>query len=123
MDNRRQNKIGSLMKEVITEILMREGKGIYGSALVSVTNVKVTTDLSLARFYFSIYNTAQKEAVLGMLNEAKPSLKRAIVAKIKDLRKMPEFEFYLDETLDELFKIEELFKKIHEEDEKIAKNS
>jgi ribosome-binding factor A len=36
---------------------------------------------------------------------------------------MPEFEFYLDETLDELFKIEELFKKIHEEDEKIAKNS
>ncbi|HEY0262508.1 MAG TPA: 30S ribosome-binding factor RbfA [Chitinophagales bacterium] len=121
MDSRRQSKIGSLMKETMTEILFREGRNIYGTAMVSVTNAWVSSDLSLARFYFSIYNTENNNIVLAQLNEAKPVLKRALVAKTRDLRKMPEFEFYLDDTLEQAAHIEKLFKKIHEEDEKIKK--
>ncbi len=109
------------MKETMTEILFREGRNIYGTAMVSVTNAWVSSDLSLARFYFSIYNTENNNIVLAQLNEAKPVLKRALVAKTRDLRKMPEFEFYLDDTLEQAAHIEKLFKKIHEEDEKIKK--
>lgn len=119
MDSRRQSKIGSLMKETLTEILYREGRNIYGSAMVSVTNAWVSSDLSLGRFYFSIYNAENSDIVLKQLNEAKPQLKRALVAKMRDLRKMPEFEFFLDDTIEQAEKIQDLFKKIHEEDAKI----
>jgi ribosome-binding factor A len=119
MDNRRQNKIGSLMNEAMTEILSREGRNIYGSALVSITNVWVSSDLSISRFYFSIYNADSKEAVMLAMEDSKANLKRAMVPKIRNLRKMPEFEFFLDETLDQAAKIDALFKKIHEEDDKI----
>lgn len=119
MDNRRQNKIGSLMNEALTEILSREGRNIYGVALVSITNVWVSSDLSIARFYFSVYNAENKKVVMQSLEESKANLKRAMVPKIRNLRKMPEIEFFLDETLDQAAKIEELFKKIHEEDDKI----
>ena len=119
MDSRRQSKIGSLMKETLTEILYREGRGIYGTALVSITNAWVSSDLSLARFYFSVYNTENNDIVMAQLDEAKPQLKRALVAKMRDLRKMPEFEFYLDDTLEQAEHIEDLFKKIHEEDNRI----
>jgi len=119
MDNRRQNKIGSLMNEAMTEILSREGRNIYGAALVSITNVWVSSDLSIARFYFSIYNTDSKETVMLAMDDSKANLKRAMVPKIRNLRKMPEFEFFLDETLDQAAKIDALFKKIHEDDDKI----
>jgi ribosome-binding factor A len=119
MDNRRQNKIGSLMNEAMTEILSREGRNIYGSTLVSITSVWVSSDLSIARFYFSIYNADSKEAVMLAMEDSKANLKRAMVPKIRNLRKMPEFEFFLDETLDQAAKIDALFKKIHEEDDKI----
>ncbi len=107
------------MNEALTEILSREGRNIYGVALVSITNVWVSSDLSIARFYFSVYNAENKKVVMQSLEESKANLKRAMVPKIRNLRKMPEIEFFLDETLDQAAKIEELFKKIHEEDDKI----
>lgn len=107
------------MKETLTEILYREGREIYGTAMVSVTNAWVSSDLSLARFYFSIYNTENSDIVMAQLKEAMPQLKRSLVSRMRDLRKMPEFEFYLDDTIEQAEHIEKLFKKIHEEDEKI----
>jgi ribosome-binding factor A len=53
------------------------------------------------------------------MDDSKANLKRAMVPKIRNLRKMPEFEFFLDETLDQAAKIDALFKKIHEDDDKI----
>jgi ribosome-binding factor A len=51
MDSRRQQKaVASLIKEEFTDILLREGRGIYGKAFVTVTGVKVTPDLAIARF-------------------------------------------------------------------------
>ena len=107
------------MKETLTEILYREGREIYGTAMVSVTNAWVSSDLSLARFYFSIYNTENSDIVMAQLNEAMPQLKRSLVSRMRDLRKMPEFEFYLDDTIEQAEHIEKLFKKIHEEDSRI----
>jgi ribosome-binding factor A len=123
MDNRRQNKIGSLMQEVLTEILYKQGKNIYGNAMVSVTGVKVTSDLSLARFYFSIYNTDMPTMVMEKLEEMKSSLKKEVSAKMRNLRKIPEFEFYKDDTLEYTEKINQLFEKIKADDQKIKNQS
>ena len=50
-------KISSLIKEAFTEVLNRTGKGIYGKAFVTVTNTTVNSDLTLVRFYLSVFNT------------------------------------------------------------------
>lgn len=123
MDSRRQLKIGSLIKEVFSQVLLREGKNLYGKALVTVTNVKVTSDLTLARFYLSIYNTDTPDSVIDIFNEKKFEVKRMLAEKLRhDLRRIPEIEFFRDDTLDYVYHMEDVFKKIKEEDERIAKD-
>ncbi|MCS6933937.1 MAG: 30S ribosome-binding factor RbfA [Chitinophagales bacterium] len=121
MDTRRQLKIGSVIREVFTDYLLREGKHIYGNALVTVTNVKVTPDLTIARFYLSIYNTREPDVVLQKFEEHTFEIKRALAAKLRhELRRIPEIEFYRDDTLDQVFHLENVFKKIKEEDARIS---
>ena len=116
MDSRRQQKVASLLKEEFSEILLREGRSIYGKAFVTVTNVKVTPDLGEARFFLSVFN-GDKEEVIKNFQARKSSLKKLLGAKVRfSLRIVPELEFYLDDTLDDVFKMEALLKKIKDED-------
>jgi ribosome-binding factor A len=120
MDSRRQLKIGSVIQEAFTSILSRDGKVIYGNAFVTVTNVKVTSDLSLARFYLSIFKSENPDGVVQKFTEHKFELKRKLAEKLRhQLRVIPEIEFFRDETLDYAYHIEDLFKKIKVEDEKV----
>ncbi|MFM2306353.1 MAG: ribosome-binding factor RbfA [Bacteroidota bacterium] len=120
MDSRRQLKLGSVIKEAFTDILTRDGKAIYGRAFVTVTNVKVTSDLTLARFYLSIYNAEDPDAVVESFNKHLFEIKRKLAEKLRhQLRIMPEIEFFRDETLEYAYHIEDLFKKIKQEDESI----
>lgn len=107
------------MQEAFSEILTREGKGIYGKAFVTITNAKVTPDMSEARFYLSVFNTEQKEEVIEAIKAHEFELKRALSEKLRHhLRKIPELQFFLDDTLDQAYRMEELFKKIHSEKDK-----
>ena len=120
MDSRRQLKIGSVIQEAFTAILSRDGKAIYGNTFVTVTNVKVTSDLSVARFYLSIFKSEDPEAIIQKFNERKFDLKKKLAEKLRhQLRVMPEIEFFRDETLDYAYHIEDLFKKIKQEDENL----
>ena len=117
MDNRRQLKIASVIQEAFTDILLRQGKSIYGKAFVTVTKVKVTSDLTLVRFYLSIYNAAEPDAVLQSFNEHKVEIKLR-----HDLRRIPEIEFFRDDTLDYVDRIETVFQKIKEEEKALAED-
>lgn len=120
MDSRRQLQVSSVMQEAFSDILIREGKSIYGKAFVTLTKVKMTSDLGLARFYLSIYNSENPDEVIDSLNERKSELKRKLVERLRNqLRVAPEIEFFRDETLEYAFHMEEVFKKIKEEDERI----
>ena len=119
MDSRRQQKVASVIKEEFTDILLKSGRDIYGKAFVTITNVKVTPDLSSARFYLSIYNS-DKDEVLQKFTDRKNDLKRMLGEKMRHtLRHIPELEFFVDETLDDVFRMEELFKKIKKGDNEI----
>lgn len=120
MDSRRQLKIGSLIKEAFTEILSREGKNVYGKAFVTLTNVTVTSDLTLARFYLSIFNAEDADEVVKRFTAHKYELKRSLAEKLRHhLRRIPEIEFFKDETLDYAYRIEEVFKKISDENKEL----
>ena len=122
MDSRRQLKIASLIKEAFTEILSREGKSIAGKAFIAVTNVTVTSDLTLTRFYLSVFNEANPDEVVERFREHKAEIKRHLGEKLRHhLRRIPEIEFFRDETLDNAYRIEEVFKKINNEKEEFLK--
>jgi ribosome-binding factor A len=118
MYSRRQLKMGSVIQKAFAEILSRDGKAIYGKAFVTVTNTKVTPDLSLVRFYISIFNAEDGEEVIRRFNEHKFELKRKLAEKLRhQMRVMPEIEFFRDETLDYAFHMDEVFAKIKADEE------
>jgi ribosome-binding factor A len=86
---------------------------IYGQALVSVTSVKVTPDLAMAKVYLSVFNAADKDEVLRKINNHTHVLKQALAGRIKNqIRRIPQIHFYFDETIEEMYKVNALFDEI-----------
>jgi len=121
MDNIRLKKVSTLLKETLSQIFSKEGAIIYGTkCLVTVTNVVVTPDLSTARFYFSIFNAENNDEVLLMIKKNSSKIRGLIGNNTRhQLRKIPALEFYLDDTLDYVFKMENIFKDIEKERESL----
>lgn len=114
MESKRQQQVSELILRNFSYVLIQEGFNIYGNKpLVTVTQVKVATDLQLARIYLSIYNVEDKEAVLTLIKENDYKLKQEMYHRLrKQLRRMPTIEYFIDETLDEMYRVEELFQKL-----------
>ena len=92
-------------------MFQKQGFAIWKNALVTITSVVVTPDLSIARAYLSIYNTKEKEAVLEELQNHTNEIRNLLGKALRNhLRRIPELEFFLDDTLDEVFKMEQIFK-------------
>ena len=84
----------------------------FGGALVSVSGVKISPDLSVAKVYVSVFPSEKAEAVMSALEENAKALRGELGSKVaKQLRIVPEIVFYLDSSLDYVEHIEELLKK------------
>ena len=113
MDSKRQLQVGELIKRNFSSVLQDQGRYMYGNTLVSVTQVKTSPDLSMAKIYVSIYGIEDKESVIETLYEHHSLLKAELVKRIrKHVRRIPEIDFYIDDTLDEMYKIDELLSNI-----------
>ena len=86
--------------------------------MLTITSVKVTPDAKNAKIYISIFDRDSRDVKIAKLNSIKGYIKGQLSAKMSHLRKMPDIDFYLDDTLDYVEKIENIFKKIHENDNK-----
>lgn len=121
MDSRRQLKIAHLLQEVFSQLLITDIKSYLNGAFATLTKVNVTSDLALARFNISILGKENKQAAIDSLNEHKYEIRKILGNSMRnDLRRIPEIEFYLDDTLDYVDKMDQLFEKIKEEDKKIG---
>jgi len=114
MESKRQQQVAELILRNFSFVLQQEGLYIYGKQpLVTVGSVKVASDLQLARIYLSIYNTEEKDAVIAQVREHDHRLKQAMYSRLKKhLRRMPAFEYFIDDTLDEMYRVDALFKKL-----------
>jgi ribosome-binding factor A len=116
-EGKRQKQVGGLIQEEINAIFQRLGLSFINGGMVSVSGVKITPDLLEARIYLSIYNAEDKKGILKKIEERQWEIKKELAARIKhQLRRMPELKFFLDDTLDHVFKMEELFDKIKKEE-------
>ena len=112
-EGKRQKQIGGLIQEEINHIFQRMGMSIMEGAMVSISSVKVTPDLLEARIYLSIYNAPDNKAVLRKIEDRAWEVKRELATRVRNqLRRIPELKFFLDDTLDHVFKMEELFRQI-----------
>ena len=110
MDSTRQLKIGRLLQKDIGEILQRE-PSFRGGALITVTKVNVTSDLSLARVNLSIFATQDKSAVLKIVESHSQEIRHKLGQRIRhQVRIIPELQFFIDDTLDQMERIDELLK-------------
>src|SRR5690606_15717686 len=117
MQSKRQSQVGELIKRNFSQVLHEEGSYIYKNALVTVTQVLMSPDLLYARICLSVYNREDKALVIQELNQEKSRLKSNLSGRIrKHVRRIPEIDFFLDDTLDEMYRLNELFNEIHQED-------
>ena len=122
MQSTRQNKICRLIQQDMGDIMLKEMKPVLGNSLITVTEVRVTPDLSIARIFVSIYPIGQmpgvepavaatKELVMAAIKANTADLRRRLgIREGKQLRIIPELEFFLDDTLDRMENIEKLLK-------------
>lgn len=112
----RINKVSSLIKEELSLIFLHK---IQDSrfGIITITSVKLSPDLKHARVYLSVYDKEKRTAVLEKVNEVKGMIRSQLAGRIQ-IRFVPELDFYIDDTLDYVEKMEGIFKKIHDEDEK-----
>jgi ribosome-binding factor A len=117
-ENKRQKQIGGLINEELATIFQHLGLNIIDGGMVSISSVKVTPDLLEARVYLSIFNAKDNKGALKKIEERAWEVKKELAARVKNqLRRIPEMKYFLDDTLDHVFKMEELFKQIKKEDE------
>jgi ribosome-binding factor A len=106
----RQNKIEGVIQEELSMFFQRNAREICLGAMVTVTIVRVTPDLSLARIYLSIFAGPDKADVLKSIHENSSKIRGEVGKRLKAMRKIPELLFYIDDSLDYAEKIDELLK-------------
>ncbi|HXH18791.1 MAG TPA: 30S ribosome-binding factor RbfA [Chitinophagales bacterium] len=115
MSLRRQQKINSLLQEALSEIFQKYGAYYYGKAFVTITEVAVTADLLTAKVYLSIWNVTDKEKSLDEIKAQGHEIRKHLGNKMRHhLRRIPELLFYLDESLENALRVNELLKQIAE---------
>jgi ribosome-binding factor A len=115
-EGKRQKQIAGLLNEEMNIIFQRLGLNMIDGGMVSISSVKVTPDLLEARFYLSFFQVKDVAAAVKKIDDRHHEIKKELAAKIRhQLRSIPVLRFFHDDTLDQVFKMEELFKKIEEE--------
>ena len=119
-EGKRQKQVAGLLYEEFNEIFQRLGLNMMEGGMVSISSVKITPDLLEARIYLSFFQVKDAKEGLKKIEDKAWEIKKELTARVKhQLRRIPELKFFIDDTLEHVFKMEELFKKINEErDEK-----
>jgi ribosome-binding factor A len=110
MESTRQAKIARLIQKELSEILRLQTAKTHGT-LVSVSAVRVSPDMSIARAYLSIFPSEKGSEILDNINANSKSIRYELGQKVRfQLRKIPELYFHLDDSLDYIENIDNLLK-------------
>lgn len=110
MESTRQAKIARLIQKELSEIFRRQTAKTHG-VLVSVSTVRVSPDLSIARVYLSVFPGDKGEEILNEINRSAKTVRYELAQVVRhQLRKTPELSFYLDDSLDYIENIDNLLK-------------
>ena len=117
MATKRQLQVAELVKRHFSEVLQFEATNICGHGiLTTVTIVRVSSDLTLARIYLSFFGTENKQEPLLMLREEIHLLRTKLAQRLKKfVRIIPQIELYLDDTVDEMYHVNDMLQRLEAE--------
>lgn len=117
MESKRQQKFAGVIQEDLAAIFQREGMSFLPNTLVTITKVRVTPDLALARVFLSFFNNANTQLSLQTIKSHANEIRYKLGARIKDqVRIIPQLEFFVDDTNEYVDRMDKLFDKISKED-------
>lgn len=113
MESIRQQKVNRVIQKELGDIFLKEGRALFGSLFISVTVVRVSPDLGVAKIYLSMMNTDDKNAALAKIKAETKSIRKWLGDRVKkQLRITPEIIFYVDDNVDYANHMEQVFSKI-----------
>ncbi len=115
-EGKRQRQVAGALQEELNDIFRHLNLAMIDGGMVSISSVKVTPDLLEARIYLSLFQVKDSQAVMKMIESRAWEIKKELADRVKhQLRRIPVLHFYLDDTLDYVFKMEEIFKQIKQD--------
>lgn len=114
MSSTRQLKYSKLIQKELSDIFQRDKRGILENAFITLADVKVSADLSVAKVYISMMLAKDKQGILDKINSRKKEIRHALGEKIgKQVRIIPELIFYIDQVEENAQRMDELIKNLH----------
>lgn len=114
-ESKRQKQVASLIQKELNDIFQRLNLTMIDGGMVSISSVKISPDLLQAKIYLSFFQAKNVDASMKHIEEKSWEIKRQLALRVKlQLRRIPVLLFFIDDSLDYVFKMEELFKKINE---------
>ncbi len=110
MSSIRQNRVEGVIQEELSVFFQRNAREICLGAMVTVTVVRVSSDLSIARIYLSVFAGPDKKEVLTHIQENSKKIRGEVGKRLKNMHKIPELLFYIDDSMDYAMEIENLLK-------------
>ncbi|MFM7387462.1 MAG: 30S ribosome-binding factor RbfA [Bacteroidota bacterium] len=110
MSTVRQQKIEAAIRQELSMVLLTKSAELALGSMVSITVVRITSDLSLARCYLSVFG-AEPQKVLETINSNVGVIRREVGVRLKNMRKIPDLRFFIDDSLDYADNINSLLKK------------
>ncbi|SDZ98676.1 ribosome-binding factor A [Arachidicoccus rhizosphaerae] len=118
-EGKRQKQVASVIKEEMSAIFRHLDLSMTHGGMVSIADVKVTPDLLEARIYLSFFQVADTQAAILRIEQKAWEIKKLLSQALgKTLRRIPVIHYFLDDTLDHVFHIEELLAKINQNSDK-----
>ncbi|PUZ27769.1 ribosome-binding factor A [Chitinophaga costaii] len=114
-ESKRQKQVGQQVQQELSDIFQRMGFNMTDGGMISIATVRMTPDLLEARVYLSMFQIKDTAEMINRIKERAGEIRKDLGNRMsKQLRRIPELSFFLDDTLDYVFKMEELFKKIND---------
>jgi ribosome-binding factor A len=114
MESKRQAKFARQIQKDLSEIFQREGQRLLGMQFIGVTTVRVTPDLGYVKVYLTFLNEKDPNKALSLVRQYNKEIRTLLAARIKDsIRKIPELEFFYDDTMDFVERMDKVFEKLH----------
>ena len=115
-EGKRQKQVAGVIIHELNDIFLRMGLNMHEGGMVSISSVKITPDLFEARVYLSFFNIKDNDAMLTRIQDKTKEIRNELGKRVRhQLRSIPQLTFYIDDTLDYVFKMEELLDKIKKE--------
>ena len=116
MESKRQQKFAGVLQQDLALIFQREGQSYLPNTLVTITKVRVTPDLAIARVFLSFFNNVNVQQSLQLVKSHASEIRYKLGARIKDqVRVIPQLEFFVDDTNEYVERMDKIFDKISKE--------